>query len=149
MDGLRVTLGWGLPNKRVSHDLDLQLILYSDQGKSVCLVHPKETSKTNHMLCGGGCGLINSLIACHQTKHEAELLPNFEQDLQEWDCKNLQIDAFHRNERCCHAIDEAGETTGRVRKSEKDEKISFLKLIISTHISVSGKNCIAILQRLL
>lgn len=46
VDGLRVTLGWGLPNKRVSHDLDLQLILWSDEGKSVCLVHPKESSKT-------------------------------------------------------------------------------------------------------
>ena len=45
VDGLRVTLGWGLPNKRVSHDLDLQLILWSDEGKSVCLVHPKESSK--------------------------------------------------------------------------------------------------------
>ena len=60
---------------------------------------------------------IDYFIACHQSSHEAELLPKFEADLQEWDCKSLDIDAFHRNERCCHANDER-----RVRKSKKDEK---------------------------
>ena len=44
-DALRVTLGWGLPSKRVSNDFDLQLILYSDTGKSLCIVKPDRSSK--------------------------------------------------------------------------------------------------------
>merc|ERR1711860_475920 len=82
-DALVITLQWGLPNKRIANDLDLQVILFSEKASSICLVHPTETSCTSKK---------NRAWEAEDERLDTSL---------NWSCKGKNIAAFHRNERCC------------------------------------------------
>ena len=42
---LKFTLGWNFPNKNVNSDINLNLILFNEDGSGNCAVHPTKSRK--------------------------------------------------------------------------------------------------------